>query len=1465
MRLIQTIIFALGLFIAGSASATEYYWAVSTPGNWNDPNNWAATSGGAGGFGVPSTLADRAHFDANGQGDCLVDGAITVRGIDTEPAYTGTITQSAGQLLHIGNQGFILDGGSFIGSDATIDLDGSIATAVGTQFTATSGLFDVGAGALFTMYGDFDHNGGTLLFYGGRDINTAVGGTALNNVTVETAGSFTRLYVRGSGHLIVDGDWNFTGASPTEVNLGIVEMRGNLTADMTNLRGGSAVWRFTGTADQTITGHLTDPGIYGFIGAVEIDKPSGTFFTTGIVGFNRALRYYKGAVAFGTGAANKCIIYQSTTLEGNMTFSHLEYRASLGIATVAALPSTTITCTNEFTFGGTFQLVTTGGDIDMLGDIVMNNPALSPQSTRLNIIGTTDQTITGLPSEPTSQGFLGFMTIKKASGTLFLNGHIGFAHHFNYDEGNVVAGTGIDDEVYLFSSTQSQFNGNLTLNDVTFKSENVYSYGVTLGSTLTVNGDLTFADALSMQITQAGTVDVKGDIYVNNDLLNGGAATIKLSGSTDQTVHSVVTPFRGFLPNLTIDKPAGDVLLVNALSFKGILTFVSGNIISSTSSPVVLAGSWHGASASSHVDGPVKSSLLGTVIFPIGNAGQYRPMTVSGGFKGQVFTAEYVAANQPFGSSTPFGLTISNCEYWTMSTTGSSALTVELGWGAGSCNIAADLNDMRVAHWSGTAWENLGNGGTTGDVNTGTVTSSITTASPIVFTLGNVAVQDPNTTSWIGGTNTDFFNASNWNNGKPSGTMNVVIGDHNFTGPHQPELKKKSATILSLHLGQGTSTNTFSLGSKTLKVKGDIAIGPNGVLSADKTIKIEGSWLNNGTFFPGTSKVVFEKATSPQMIYSTTFYSLHLKGTAEEISLGGDIVTNNELKLISGTFNAGAYTITANGRWFDIPQGFVPETSTVIFTGASGAVPARKIPTESFYNLVIEAPGLTMESDVDATLTIAGHFHVNAGTFVHDVGTGTLNGNTAGNCFVVADNATLKILSANFEDKYVGFESVLFAPNSTVVYGGSVPQNIALYDYGQLSFDGGSTKTTLGETNVLGNLTNLGGATDNLALLAGSVFRVLGDLNMGPATITADAGLFRLDGDWNSGLYTSVNKAQVGFAGSGLQNINQTGLSIPKVILQNTGDGLKLNALLNITEEFRFVVGLVETDATNLLVFEDGAVVTNVSNGSFVNGPVGKVGDDLFTFPTGAVVTVGGEGFYAPVTISAPSGVTSSLVAEYRFEAQAFGTALGAGLESVGDCDYWTLESKTSAESVELQLWWDNTVCSVDPADAQTVYWDNTEWKILEQIFIGTEAAGSRGTLRAGPSTIPFNLPFHFGFGTSKKSIPMYGTLKKIPDGGYYQVPNGILRVQHDEEYNDQDGEMTFNIYNSFRQIVVSDLSQTKVLHYGDNRHEIDLSCNEIGLNRGYYLLEIVNEKNESVFIRFYQAKNFVCADFGPQ
>ena len=82
----------------------------------------------------------------------------------------------------------------------------------------------------------------------------------------------------------------------------------------------------------------------------------------------------------------------------------------------------------------------------------------------------------------------------------------------------------------------------------------------------------------------------------------------------------------------------------------------------------------------------------------------------------------------------------------------------------------------------------------------------------------------------------------------------------------------------------------------------------------------------------------------------------------------------------------------------------------------------------------------------------------------------------------------------------------------------------------------------------------------------------------------------------------------------------------------------------------------------------------------------------------------------------------------------------------------------------------------------------------------------------------------------------------------------------YEEEYNDLDGKLKFNIYNSHNTIVASNstmlpTSAQPLVSYGDNRIKLNIaSCTFTptgNLGSGFYILEVINEKNEKWYLRF--------------
>lgn len=97
----------------------------------------------------------------------------------------------------------------------------------------------------------------------------------------------------------------------------------------------------------------------------------------------------------------------------------------------------------------------------------------------------------------------------------------------------------------------------------------------------------------------------------------------------------------------------------------------------------------------------------------------------------------------------------------------------------------------------------------------------------------------------------------------------------------------------------------------------------------------------------------------------------------------------------------------------------------------------------------------------------------------------------------------------------------------------------------------------------------------------------------------------------------------------------------------------------------------------------------------------------------------------------------------------------------------------------------------------------------------------------------------------------VYGHLKKKLEGGIYRAVDNKVYLKYTEEYNSNDFQ--FKIYDDSNNLMAdeSTLIVTTFSGYGDNRLEIDLIGAGVVLSSGYYVLEVINDKNETWFLRF--------------
>jgi hypothetical protein len=118
-----------------NAHAANYYWVGLLPGSWNSILNWAASSGGIPGAGIPGA-ADVAIFDGGllgaDVGNCTLAASVTVTGLTMTSGYTGAINVGANTLTVTGN--VVYDGGSFSPASGSVTMAG-----IGSQTITSSG------------------------------------------------------------------------------------------------------------------------------------------------------------------------------------------------------------------------------------------------------------------------------------------------------------------------------------------------------------------------------------------------------------------------------------------------------------------------------------------------------------------------------------------------------------------------------------------------------------------------------------------------------------------------------------------------------------------------------------------------------------------------------------------------------------------------------------------------------------------------------------------------------------------------------------------------------------------------------------------------------------------------------------------------------------------------------------------------------------------------------------------------------------------------------------------------------------------------------------------------------------------------------------------------------------------------------------------------------------------------------
>jgi hypothetical protein len=160
-----------------------------------------------------------------------------------------------------------------------------------------------------------------------------------------------------------------------------------------------------------------------------------------------------------------------------------------------------------------------------------------------------------------------------------------------------------------------------------------------------------------------------------------------------------------------------------------------------------------------------------------------------------------------------------------------------------------------------------------------------------------------------------------------------------------------------------------------------------------------------------------------------------------------------------------------------------------------------------------------------------------------------------------------------------------------------------------------------------------------------------------------------------------------------------------------------------------------------------GSSITGAGQNSFIAGRISKYGNTAFTFPVGEQ----NGGYYAPVSISAPSNVTDIFTVEYFHKSYA-ATNVNTSLDHVSIKEYWVIDRTFGLSNVTVTLSYQNPRSGqiTSPSDLRVARFNGTSWTSEG----GTTSGGiSSGTVLS--STVTDFSPFTLGSSSTLNPLPV--------------------------------------------------------------------------------------------------------------
>ncbi len=1082
----------------------------------------------------------------------------------------------------------------------------------------------------------------------------------------------------------------------------------------------------------------------------------------------------------GTFAHNngKVLLDNTSTITGPGTifFYQLELKGQSTQKTFTIVSgSVAVVVVNDFTQSGTGGVVINTGYVYARGDIYLNTNSTGGGGTAtIHIDGTGDQSLNGGSALLTS-GRIQHVIINKTSGSLYLYNYINVIGNFTHTAGTVVPGT----STVNFYTTKT-ITGSITL-------YNVAICNGTAATTITIASSTTITATNNLEyngqtgsgwyiVTNGGTIAAQGNITDNNTAGGGGGSTtILINGTGSQTLTGSGSNSEHFLPSVNIYKTSGTLYLASKIPVAGNWTYTAGTIDPGTSE-VVFA--WGKTVSGTHTLYSIGFYYTGTTITV--NLASGTILTVNGtythyGFNPSALTVNTgtieVKGNINLASANGHGggtVLMKICGTGDQTITGNSSgmgflPNVEINKPSGTLYFVSMISS------GGNSWTH-----TAGAINAGSSTLQI--------------VNGPNITGSMTLNNLTFYAGNNATATLGSSTQ-LTVANLSFTGTtHTTGTTLNSGTITvsgnithqRLQYGGGT-TNVILNGSSNQTIYG------RGTVNSYK------AWLPNliinksGGNVTADSSVIVKgrltlKGSSNYQINGSNGGELWVGG--DSITLGGSSTANGGSALIKIDGASVAQRLSGSGSGL-LPKVKIDKTGSNALT-ISGTVNVGNDWTYTAGTLTVTGSTVSF----DKSLTITGTHTLNNVTFAPTssstvgIASGTTLtvpsiltfGGTSGltvNTGTIAVTGSITVTntvatgggSATINVNGSGSQTIAGTSGSSAVplCNVNISKSSGILDItgNSLSF-GGSLTCTTGTTSV--SSSNTAYFYETAGLTASAIpfkhvtivkgmrrlfadLNVVGDLtiqSVNTPTLEAASGNYHinLQGNWNNASKFISGTGFVKFIGTNDQTITQPVTdvdSIAKIQINKSGGTLTLSSQLNLTDSLKFTSGKLTTSTSNLLILKKRSAVSGMSSTSFVSGPVRKVGNTAFTFPTGKASN------YQPVSISAPTNSSDAFTAEYFNAGQTLGTVLDTVLDTLSTCEYWDLNQSVGTSSVTSTIGWNSNSCNYFDTlvNMRVVGWDGAKWIDIGGDNITGNATSGTVTSEAkqsfGPITIGHN------------------------------------------------------------------------------------------------------------------------------